>query len=179
MYGPAVRSRENDEPGEYGLASMYQASCWSSCFGPSWKSTRVQPYYRPCLEGAIRVISSRMRWKTFSPSLLFLSQTSVGNSDCRAHMTLLAMSADSRRLERGPERSDLEVATAVQDAPDDAGNFVGECRGLPPTCAALYSARQRVLKEGREPLSYTARDVLGAHYSPGWAVAPPWRASYK
>src|SRR5262245_1304201 len=79
-------------------------------------------------------------------------------------MTLLAMSADSRRLERGPERSDLEVAIAGHDAPDDAGDFVGECRGLPPTCAALYTARQRVLKEGREPLSYTDRDVLGAHY---------------
>ena len=160
MYGAAVRcKRKNDEP------------------GVSWKSARVQPYYRPCLEGLFG--SSVLGCAgTFSPSLLFLSQTSVGNSDCRARMTLLAMSADSRRLERGPERSDPEVATPVQDTPDDA-DFVGECRGLPPTCAALYSARQRVLKEGRELLSYIARDVLGAHYSPGWAVAPPWRASYK
>src|SRR5262249_10313948 len=27
---------------EYGLAPMYQASLWSSCSGPSWKSARIR-----------------------------------------------------------------------------------------------------------------------------------------
>ena len=27
---------------EYGLAPMYQASLWSSCSGPSWKSARTR-----------------------------------------------------------------------------------------------------------------------------------------
>ena len=34
-------------------ASMYQASCWSSCSGPSWKSARTRSYYRPCLGGLL------------------------------------------------------------------------------------------------------------------------------
>src|SRR5262245_26610880 len=174
MYGPAVRCKRNDEPGEYGLASMYQASCWNSCSGPLWKSARVQPYYRPCLEGLFGSSVLGCAGRPFLHLFYFSRRPRWGIVNCRAHMTLLAMSADSRHLERGPERSDLEVATAVQDAPDEAGDFVGECRGLPPIGAALYSARQRVLKGDREPLSYTARDVLRAHYSPCWAVAPPW-----
>src|SRR6516162_8982639 len=80
---PPCVARENDELGEYGLASMYQASCWSSCSGPSWKSARVRSYYRPCLEGLLGSSVLGCAGKTISPSLLFLSQTSVGNSDCR------------------------------------------------------------------------------------------------
>ena len=36
-------AREIGEAGVYGLAPMYQASCWSSCSGPSWKSARARP----------------------------------------------------------------------------------------------------------------------------------------
>src|SRR5437763_10436407 len=48
---PPCVARENREAGVFGLAPMYQASFWSSCSGPSWKSARVRPHYRPCLEG--------------------------------------------------------------------------------------------------------------------------------
>src|SRR5262249_56186169 len=75
---PPCVARENDEPGEYGLASMYQASRWSSCSGPSWKSARIRSYYRPCLGGLLGSSVLGCAGKTISPSLLFLSQTSVG-----------------------------------------------------------------------------------------------------
>ena len=78
-------ARENDKPGEYGLASMYQASCWSSCSGPSWKSARIRSYTGHASEGYWGHQFSDALGKTISPSLLFLSQTSVGKRSWRLH----------------------------------------------------------------------------------------------
>ena len=39
---PPCVARENREAGVFGLAPMYQASCWSMCSGPLWKSARVR-----------------------------------------------------------------------------------------------------------------------------------------
>lgn len=69
----------------YSLAPMYQASCWSSCSGPSWKSARARAHYRPCLEGLFGMSVLGSAGKTISPSLLFLSQTSVGKRSRRLH----------------------------------------------------------------------------------------------
>ena len=44
-----------------GHASMYPASDWSICSGPSWISARVRSRYRTGLDGAIRVTSVRTR----------------------------------------------------------------------------------------------------------------------
>jgi hypothetical protein len=53
---------------------------------------RARPTLLPAMpRRAIGVISSRMRWKDHFSTLLFLSQTSAGNSDCGAHMTPLAI----------------------------------------------------------------------------------------
>jgi len=41
MYGPAARcKRFSSIPADSGLASMYPASAWSVCSGPSWISAR-------------------------------------------------------------------------------------------------------------------------------------------
>src|SRR5215510_16531724 len=82
---PPCVARENDKPGEYGLASMYQASCWSSCSGPSWKSAR-HPILLPAMpRRAIGVISSRMRWKDhFSISSISLADLG-GQRSWRLH----------------------------------------------------------------------------------------------
>jgi hypothetical protein len=103
-----------------------------------------------------------MRWKTFSPFLLFLSQTSVGNSDCRAHMTLLAMSADSLRLERGPERSDLEVATAGQDAPTMRAILLAGAEDCRPLAQPLFGSPTRSQRRSRTSLIHCSRCARGA-----------------
>src|SRR6266487_3387985 len=133
---PPCVARANDKPGEYGLASMYQASCWSSCSGPSWKSARIRSYYRQCLEGLLGSSVLGCAGKTIFPSLLFLSQTWVGKTIGAYIAFLLVLSsslamadtaAASCGLGRGPHRSNLKVTTAMKNAPGDASYFVGEC----------------------------------------------------
>src|SRR6516165_5630463 len=46
MYGPAVRCKRFHRSGRCGLASMYPASAWSVCSGPSWISARMRSDYR-------------------------------------------------------------------------------------------------------------------------------------
>ena len=41
---PPCVARESREAGVNGLAPMYQASNWSSCSGPSWKSARIRSH---------------------------------------------------------------------------------------------------------------------------------------
>src|ERR1700751_314307 len=48
-------------PADNGLASMYPASDWSVCSGPSWISARLRSDYRTGLDRAIWVTSVRMR----------------------------------------------------------------------------------------------------------------------
>src|SRR5207245_175993 len=78
---------------------------------------------------AIRVISSRMRWKDhFSISCFSLAD--LGGQRIVALTSRFSLSRalrpDSRGLGRGLHRPDLEVATAMEDAPGDAGDFVGK-----------------------------------------------------
>src|SRR6516162_6030132 len=61
MYGPAVRCKRFHRSGRCGLASMYPASAWSVCSGPSWISARMRSDYRTGLDRAIWVTSVRMR----------------------------------------------------------------------------------------------------------------------
>ena len=85
---------------------------------------------------AIRVISSRMRWEDqFSISSFSLAD--LGEKNDRGvyiavlliianSLTMVRTAAASRVLGRRRHRSDLEVATAMQNAPGDASEFVGE-----------------------------------------------------
>ena len=60
MYGPAVRRKRISSICRHsGLASMYPASDWSGCSGPSWMSARMRSNYRPGLERAIWVTRVR------------------------------------------------------------------------------------------------------------------------
>ena len=54
-----------------------------------------------------------------------------------------------------------------------------DCRPLAQRFIRLANAFSKKVENHSHTRAYTARDALGAHYSPGWAVAPPWRASYK
>jgi hypothetical protein len=78
MYGPAVRCKRVSPIWVLDLASMYPASDWSICSGPSWISARVRSYYRTSLKWTIWVTSVRSRREDRPPSLRFLSQTSAG-----------------------------------------------------------------------------------------------------
>src|ERR1700730_16651183 len=51
MYGPAVRCKRFCRAGVSGLASMYPASDWSMCSGPSWISAPMRSHYRTGLNG--------------------------------------------------------------------------------------------------------------------------------
>jgi transposase len=43
IYGPAVRCKRAASGWERWFASIYPASVWSSCSGPSWESARTEP----------------------------------------------------------------------------------------------------------------------------------------
>src|SRR6201987_2556412 len=49
------------DPADNGLSSMYPASDWGVCSGPSWISARVRSRYRTGLDRAIWVTSVRTR----------------------------------------------------------------------------------------------------------------------
>src|SRR5262249_22957607 len=77
-----------DEPAilSYAISSFCPTSADGlQCSGPSWKSARIRSYYRPCLGGLLGSSVLGCAGKTISPSLLFLSQTSVGKRTCRLH----------------------------------------------------------------------------------------------
>src|SRR5919197_1502177 len=75
---------------------------------------------------AMWVISSRMRWEDHFSISSFLSQTSGGENDRRAYITFTTVPAASRGLGYELHRPDVEVATAMENAPGNASDFVGE-----------------------------------------------------
>ena len=65
MYGPAVRRKRISSICRHsGLASMYPASDWSGCSGPSWMSARMRSHYRP---GLAPCSSRPTTWNEFLP----------------------------------------------------------------------------------------------------------------
>jgi hypothetical protein len=98
-----------------GLASMYPASDWSICSGPSWISARVRSRYRTGLEWTIWVTGVRMRredrssilscpladlgWKLLMGSrhrLLLISRSSFVRAKCRSFVPARRTSIASR-----------------------------------------------------------------------------------
>src|SRR5262249_7153941 len=91
---------------------------------------RAHPILLPAMpRRAIGVISSRMRWEDHF-SISSISLADLGGHKIVAltsRVSLLpALRPASPGLGRGLHRPDPEVATAVQNAPYDAGDFVGE-----------------------------------------------------
>ena len=68
MYGPAVRCKRFCRAGVSGLASMYPASDWSMCSGPSWISARMRSHYRTGLNGPFGSPGFACAGKTDPPS---------------------------------------------------------------------------------------------------------------
>ena len=136
---PPCVARENDKPGEYGLASMYQASCWSSCSGPSWKSARIRSYYRPCLGGLLGSSVLGCAGKTISPSLLFLSQTSAGKRSWRLHRV-------------SPDCEHFVLIHAAWDA-----GFIGLISKLRPPCRTPHTMRAILLASAIASLKRLSR----------------------
>src|SRR6516225_1068440 len=67
--------------------------------------------------------------KTICPSTLFSRRTSVGRPTGRLHRISPCcerLIGDASRLRRLIHRSDLKVTTTMENAPGDAGDFVGE-----------------------------------------------------
>ena len=92
MVRPCV-ARGFIDPADNGLASMYPASDWSVCSGPSWISARVRSHYRTGLDRAIWVTSVRMRREDRSSIVVSSSRrprranyatSSIGSSSCFA-----------------------------------------------------------------------------------------------
>ena len=129
-------------------ASMYQASCWSSCSGPSWKSARTRSYYRPCLGGLLGSSVLGCAGKTISPSLLFLSQTSVGKRSWRLHRVSL----------------DCEHFVLIHAA-WDAG-FIGLISKLRPPCRTPHTMRAILLASAIASLKRLSRP--GRSLDPGF-----------
>ena len=120
---------------EYGLAPMYQASFGARApghHGNPRASDLISDHASKAISGA----SSRMRLEDqFSISSLSLADLGRQNDRGVYIVVLLVVSstltmavtvAASRDLGYGPGRSDLEVAIAMENAPGDAGDFVGE-----------------------------------------------------
>ena len=122
MYGPAVRRKRISSICRHsGLASMYPASDWSGCSGPSWMSARMRSHYRPGLERAIWVTRVCMRRKDRS-SISSYPLADLGRKTGLCHRFLLIRSSS--------------FVCAVS-------------RSFIPACSACRAPRDRAVKAGR------------------------------
>src|ERR1700752_3286254 len=102
------------DPADNGLASMYPASDWSVCSGPSWISARVRSHYRTGLDRAIWVTSVRMRREDRSSIVVSSSRrprranyatSSIGSSSCFALFLCSCLAAVPSSRPAGPGRA--------------------------------------------------------------------------
>ena len=117
-----------------GLASMYPASDWSICSGPSWISARVRSHYRTDLDWAIWVTSVRMRREDrtsiSSRRPRQVKRINLATSLLAPHFSAsvaVCVELESSGLVHClTHLPGLECPATGQDAPGDAGQFIGK-----------------------------------------------------
>ena len=143
MYGPAVRRKRISSICRHsGLASMYPASDWSGCSGPSWMSARMRSHYRPGLERAIWVTRVCMRRKDRS-SISSYPLADLGRKTGLCHRFLLIRSSS---FVRAVSRSFVPACSACR-APRagavKAGRSCGHPQGLALTAPSTVPGSGR------------------------------------
>ena len=143
MYGPAVRRKRISSICRHsGLASMYPASDWSGCSGPSWMSARMRSHYRPGLERAIWVTRVCMRRKDRS-SISSYPLADLGRKTGLCHRFLLIRSSS---FVRAVSRSFIPACSACR-APRagavKAGRSCGHPQGLALTAPSTVPGSGR------------------------------------
>ena len=124
---PPCVARENGEAGSTVLHQCIRPRIGTHV--PGHHGIRARPSSLAAMpRRAIWVISSRMRWKDhFSISSFSLADLG-GKSIAYIYVSPCPMrrARSSHGLGRRPHRSDLKVTTAMENAPGDAGDFIGE-----------------------------------------------------
>src|SRR5262245_65650060 len=99
----------------------------------------IRSYYRPCLGGLLGSSVLGCAGKTISPSLLFLSQTSVGNRSWRLHRV-------------SPDCEHFVLIHAAWDA-----GFIGLISKLRPPCRTPHTMRAILLARAIASLKRLSR----------------------